>query len=538
MRLEIELIDSGGSGPAPGLPPVRVPPRRRGLDRFELFVLLAFAGVSVFVLALDVGRVVFNGAVWTGTDGVYIVDQMQYLSWIRDASHHFLSSNLFVLRDTPADYFQPAVTISGGLTALGMAPWLALLLWKPVAVLAIFSAVRAYAQRSLTGVWQRRTILVLALFFGSFTLVYGNWSVLGDLFPGFLSWGYTFGLMALAAMVWALVAYEDARVRRRRLWLPGMIGALASLLHPWNGELLIALVVAAELVMLVSRRYGRDHVRLTALTIVGTGVPLLYYAILGKADINWKLAQLASKHAFSFWSIALAVVPLLLPALVAYRKRPATFLAAATRMWPLVAFGIFLLSGTSLGATPLHAFQGITLPLSVLAVEGLTLLGWRRLPRPVLIGAVLVALFTIPALAKELSIAHSLSAPTPGNSNFITADERSALDYLAHNKDPGSVMTRSYLGAAVPGRTGRRTYVGDCLWSEPGCLTLTANAQWLFVAEPSGDPSPAEARTLVLNSGARFLLADCETTTDIPKLLGSIIRSSRRFGCAAVYEVE
>ena len=538
MRLEIELIDSGGSGPAPGLPPVRVPPRRRGLDRFELFVLLAFAGVSVFVLALDVGRVVFNGAVWTGTDGVYIVDQMQYLSWIRDASHHFLSSNLFVLRDTPADYFQPAVTISGGLTALGMAPWLALLLWKPVAVLAIFSAVRAYAQRSLTGVWQRRTILVLALFFGSFTLVYGNWSVLGDLFPGFLSWGYTFGLMALAAMVWALVAYEDARVRRRRLWLPGMIGALASLLHPWNGELLIALVVAAELVMLVSRRYGRDHVRLTALTIVGTGVPLLYYAILGKADINWKLAQLASKHAFSFWSIALAVVPLLLPALVAYRKRPATFLAAATRTWPLVAFGIFLLSGTSLGATPLHAFQGITLPLSVLAVEGLTLLGWRRLPRPVLIGAVLVALFTIPALAKELSIAHSLSAPTPGNSNFITADERSALDYLAHNKDPGSVMTRSYLGAAVPGRTGRRTYVGDCLWSEPGCLTLTANAQWLFVAEPSGDPSPAEARTLVLNSGARFLLADCETTTDIPKLLGSIIRSSRRFGCAAVYEVE
>ena len=211
-------------------------------------MLLAFAGVSVFVLALDVGRVVFNGAVWTGTDGVYIVDQMQYLSWIRDASHHFLSSNLFVLRDTPADYFQPAVTISGGLTALGMAPWLALLLWKPVAVLAIFSAVRAYAQRSLTGVWQRRTILVLALFFGSFTLVYGNWSVLGDLFPGFLSWGYTFGLMALAAMVWALVAYEDARVRRRRLWLPGMLGALASLLHPWNGELLIALVVAAELV--------------------------------------------------------------------------------------------------------------------------------------------------------------------------------------------------------------------------------------------------------------------------------------------------
>ena len=77
---------------------------------------------------------VVNGRVWTGTDGVYIVDQMQYLAWIRDASHHVLSSNLFVLRATPHDYFQPAVVISGAITALGVAPWLSLLLWKPVAV--------------------------------------------------------------------------------------------------------------------------------------------------------------------------------------------------------------------------------------------------------------------------------------------------------------------------------------------------------------------------------------------------------------------
>jgi hypothetical protein len=538
MRLEIELIDSGGGGPAPEPLPVQTPPRRRRLDVFELSVLVAFAVLSVFVLALDVGRVVFDGATWTGTDGVYIVDQMQYLSWIRDASHHLLVSNLFVLRDSPADYFQPAVAISGGLTALGMSAWLSLLLWKPVAVLGMFFAVRAYAGRSVSGLWPRRAVLVLALFFGSYTLVYGSWSVLGDLFPGFLSWGYTFGLMALAAMIFALVAYADARESRRRIWLPGLLGAVATLLHPWNGEQLIALVLAAELVMLISRRYSRDDIRLTAATVVGTGVALIYYAILGKADVNWKLAQIASKHAFSFWSIALAVLPLVLPAVVAYFKRPVTFLDAVTRTWPVVAFGIFLLSGTSLGATPLHAFQGITLPLGVLAVEGLLMLGWRRLPRAVLIGAAVVALFTIPATVKELSIAHTLAAPTPGNSNFIKHDERTALDYLAKNKDPGSVMTRSYLGAAVPGRTGRRTYVGDCLWSEPGCLTLTANAQWLFVAEPGGQPTPAAARSFVLGSGARFLLADCETTNDIPRLLAPIIRSTHSFGCATVYEVD
>ncbi len=121
------------------------------------------------------------------------------------------------------------------------------------------------------------------------------------------------------------------------------------------------------------------------------------------------------------------------------------------------------------------------------------MLGWRRLPRPVLIGAVLVALFTIPALVEELKIAHSLAAPTPGNANFINRDEMNALDYLAASKQPGSVMTRSYLGAAVPGRTGRQTYVGDCLWSEPGCLNLTSNAQTLF----SGSLSPAAARSFV-----------------------------------------
>ena len=497
-------------------------------------MLCLFAAVSLFVLGADLWQVIVHGRVWTGTDGVYIVDQMQYLAWIKDASKHVLASNLFVLRDTPADYFNPAVVVSGGLTALGVAPWLSLLLWKPVAVVAFFFAVRAFARRLLTGLWPRRAALVLALFFGSFTNVYGHFSVLGDLFPGFLTWGYVFGVMALAAMVWALVAHNDSRLNSRRLWLGGLLGGLASLLHPWNGELLIAMVVAAELVMLASRRIGRADLKLTIATVVGTGIPLLYYAILGKADLSWKLAQVASKHAFSFWSITIAIVPLLVPAIVAYTRRPTTFLAAATRTWPVAAFAIFVLSGTSLGATPLHSFQGITIPLAVLAVEGFQIIGWDRIQRPVLAGAVLVALFTIPTTFEELHIAHGLAAPTRNNANFIKGDERDALNYLEHLKKPGSVMTRSYLGAAVPGKTGRRTYVGDCLWSEPGCLTLTNNANTLF----QGSMTPAAAQSFVLNSGARFVLADCQTTADIQELLGPVIRSAHGFGCAAVYEVE
>lgn len=535
MRLEVELSEGGGASSAPGLPRVPITPRRQRLDHFDLSVLVVFSLLSLAVVVFDLWQVVVHGRVWTGTDGVYIVDQMQYVAWIRDASHHFLASNLFVLRSTPHDYFQPSVVISGGLTALGMAPWLSLLLWKPVAVGAFFFGTRAYMRRSLTGVWPRRTALVLALFFGSFTTVYGNFSVLGDLFPGFLTWGYVFAVIALAGMVWSMVCYQDALASGRRRWLPGLLGGVSTLLHPWNGELLIALVVAAEALMwLLDRRLDRRHVELAAFTIGGTAVSLVYFAILGKADLSWKLAQVASKHAWSFWSIAIAVLPLILPALVAYRRRPKTFLDAVTRTWPLAAFAIFVLSGTSIGATPLHSFQGITVPLAVLAVEGLQTLGWARLRHPIVAGAVLVALFTVPTTVDELRIARTLSAPTPNNGNFIKHDENLALNYLAKDPDAGGVMTRSYLGSVVPGKTGRHTYVGDCLWSEPGCYVLTANAKTLF----QGSMTPAAAQNLVLSSNARFVLADCQTTADLNKLLGPIIRSVHGFGCATVYEVE
>src|SRR5207244_3876702 len=155
-------------------PPAAPPPRKRRLDSFDRAVLWVFAAISMWVLVVDLWQVVVNGRVWTGTDGVYIVDQMQYLAWIRDASPHVLSSNLFVLRATPHDYFQPAVVISGAITALGVAPQLSLLVWKPVAVVAGFWAARSYTRRSLTGLWARRSALVLCLFFGCFTVIFGS----------------------------------------------------------------------------------------------------------------------------------------------------------------------------------------------------------------------------------------------------------------------------------------------------------------------------------------------------------------------------
>ncbi len=283
MRAEVtELREGATIAPAPQPSIVTVVRRRRRLDRFELAVLAAFACLSMWVLALDLWQVIAHGRVWTGTDGFFIVDQMQYLAWVSSASHGLIS-NMFVLHSTPADYFQPAIAISGLITALGVAPWLSLLLWKPVAVAGTFFAFRAYAHRSLFARSERRAVLVLALFYGSFSIVYGSFSVVGDLFPRFLTWGYPFGLIALAAMVLALLIYERARSAERVAWTPALLGSLASSMHPWQGELLILIVVGAELYGWRERPWTWRRLALGALTVLGTAVPLLYYVILGRA---------------------------------------------------------------------------------------------------------------------------------------------------------------------------------------------------------------------------------------------------------------
>jgi hypothetical protein len=504
------------------------------LDWFDQLALVLFGAISVWVLSLDLWQVIVHGQVWTGTDGVYITDQMQYLAWIRDASHHVLISNLFVLRHTSPVYFQPAIALSGGLVALGVAPWVALLVWKPIAVVVAFYGVRWYVRASFDTRGSRRAALALALFFGAFSIVYGSPSVVGDLFLGFLSWGYTFGLLATGAMLLALLAYDRARASGSDRGVAGvaLLGMLASLLHPWQGELLIICIVAAEAVSWRSTRRFRN-LGAAAVVTAATGAPLLYYIALGALDQSWHLARIASKHSFPLAAIGLAILPLALIAAPAYFTRPRSFLDLVTRIWPFAALAIYFISTSGTSATPLHAFEGVSVPLAILAVQGGRRAGIPRLPKAGAVATALVAAVTVPSVYMELREASRLVKPSPGNANFISRDEQRALRYLAQDPDPGGVISRLYLGMVIPGATGRQTFVGDCIWSEPGCNPRAEMAEWLF----NGTLTDRQARAFIRSTGARFVLADCQTSRNMDELLEDMSIDIEHFGCASVYEL-
>ncbi len=505
------------------LPTVR---QRRRLDWFDLSVLIVFAAVSVWVLGLDLWQVVAHHHVWTGTDGLFLTDQMQYLAWIQEASKHFLASDMFVLRSTPHDYFQPIVVLSAGLTALGVVPWLALLLWKPVAVIAAFAAIRSFTRYTLVDRFDRRAALVLALFFGT-------WGVVGDEWMPFWSWGYPFGLIAIAAVAGALMSYDRARANKRVTWVAPVLGMIASFTHPWQGEVLVLIVIGAELATW-RRKAPWRRLTLPAIMVAATAFPLVYYEALYRFDPAWHAAQGASRHVYSLSALVLPLLPLLIVGALAYRRRPVSFFDAALRVWPLATLAIYIFSETGISGTPLHAFAGITLPLSVLSVEGARSVGLRRIPGWRLLLVAVIAAATIPASISQLRLAKYWASPTPHNANFITHGERNALDYLKSNPTRGGVLARAtYLGIVIPGETGRRSYVGACLWSEPHCSDRIVFTRDLFL----GSDKPQQAQAFVRSTGARFLLKDCYSPEILQKTLGSMIKSVKRFGCATVYQV-
>ena len=96
------------------------------------------------------------------------------------------------------------------------------------------------------------------------------------------------------------------------------------------------------------------------------------------------------------------------------------------------------------------------------------------------------------------------------------------------------MLSSPYLGDAVPGETGRRSYDSDdWRWSQPNAFKRAHTARLLL----SGRLRPAAARKFVLGTGARFVLQNCGSRTDLERTLRPIISSVHRFGCATLYRV-
>ena len=519
---------------------------RPRLDRFELGSLAALFALSVAVLAGLLLRVWTQGGVITGSDGFLVVDQMQYLNWLRQAGDHVLVENLYDLDDGPRTFLHPGVLVSGVLHRLGFGVTAAYMAWKPVAVAARFAAGVAWTRRFLARRDDRRLALVLALFTASPVAAFVGWSGLGDvqdkfrfdflgneMWPGNWLWGYLFTALAVALLPLGLLAYERARggARRHLLWAAAA-GLLCAWLQPWQGATFAIVLVAAEA---LARRYEERPLarsaRDLAVPLAATALPLVYYFVLSQTDAAWELAGTANntdvQPRFPLWILVLGLAPLGLPALLAYRLPARDFGELALRVWPVAALLVYLQPS---GTFPFHAFQGLALPLAVLALLAVRARLAER-PLPLLPSLAAAALLIVPGTLYNGD--QMRDAINKGfQAHFMEPGERDALRHLDEAEEPGGVLAPAYLGTAVPAYTGRETWTGAGSWT-PDFVERSRQAVSLFEGEL---PRPA-AEALVRRSGARFLFSDCHDRADVTALLARVAEPPRRFGCATVWRV-
>jgi hypothetical protein len=530
-------------------PPRRSPARRvadrLGLDLVELTCLVLLCGVSVAVLLPLLTR----GRPLSGADGLFPADQLQYFTWIREASNHVLIGNLFDLAPGERSFFHPGFLLTGvvhAVTGIGI-PWVYLILWKPVTIALLFWGALRYIRRFLPAGGQRHTALVLALFAVMPTVAIVAWTgwggrprqytfdfISGEMWTGQYLWGYLFTGIAVGLMPFVLLAVErwrDGRAGTRTLVLAALGASIVMFLQPWQGATLCGIVVGVE----VWRRLRTgEPLRWGLLAIpLAAAPPAVYYWLLSHYDAAWKLAGESNaagaqpEWSWPWWTIALTLLPLALPAALAYRLPARTWQDVALRLWPFAAAAVYLQPA---GTFPYHSLQGIALPLSVLAVQGVVALRERRgfSLRPAWVVAAL-AVMTLPGFAHKLSVAAD-NVHMGADPYFIFPDEQKALRALENDPRAGGVLAPLYSGFLVPYTTGRETYVGALSWS-PDWRSRRTKADALFEGRLVGAP----ALEFVRSTRARFLYADCRKLADLTALLGPELERVDRYGCATVY---
>jgi hypothetical protein len=513
---------------------------RVGIDRFELCVLVAFASLSMVVFA----ALFTKGRALTGADGVLAADQLQYFTWIREASESGLIGNKFDFQPDSHVFLHPGFLFSGMIHAVtGLSVPLSFQLWKPVTVLLTFFAALAYVRRLLEDRTQRRVGLVLVLFAvmpASAAVAWTGWGgklrqysfdfISGEMWSGQYLWGYLMTGIAVFLMPLVLLGVERWRAERRprTLALSALGALLVCWLQPWQGGTLALIVIGVE----VLRRWRtgeRPDPALLAIPIA-VALPAIYYWVLSKTDPAWGLASESNAAgsqatwAWPWWAVVLTLLPLAAPAALAYRLRAPTWQDWAVRLWPFAAVAVYL---QPTGTFPYHAFQGLAIPLSILAVQGVVSV-WPR-PRPVLIVAAL-ALMILPGTIHKFEVAVQ-SVRAAGDPYFVFPGEQRAMDALEDDPRAGGVLATAYDGHMLPFKTGREVWVGALSWT-PDWDERVRVTRRLF---ETGMPA-AEARSFVGSTGARFIFVDCRPgLRDLHADLRPLLEAVRRYGCATLY---
>jgi hypothetical protein len=508
-------------------------PRRTWADPAALALLAVLGALAIAPLCGLLLRVALRGGHISGGDGFLVLDQMQYLNWLRQAGEHGLIANLYDLAPGPRSFLHPGLLASGALDALGAGVIAAYMAWKPVAVLALWAGALAWTTRFLPGRDARGRRLAatgLALLFASPVAAVVAWTGVGgertqfhfDFLSGELTttnylWGYLFTAIAVGLLPLGLLAHE-----RGRTGIAAAAGLAIAWLQPWQGATYLLVLLGAEAV-LWRRRGSAPPVRRLALEGAATAAPLVYYLLLSRLDPAWELAGRANDFgAWPWWVTVVGLAPLAVPAAFGLAQAPDDFAGWALRLWPVAVLLVFVQPA---GTFPAHAFQGVTLPLVVLAV-----LGWSdRLGRVSAVAA--LALLVLPGTCYRVEGLRR-AVNFGFQPFFLTDGEHAALRWLDAAPGPGGVLAPLYSGLLVPAWTGRETWVGAGSWT-PDFDARTQRAERLFSARMGR----AEAEALVRGSGARFVLSDCNGRADVRRLLAGVTGPPRRFGCATVWEV-
>ncbi|MDX6672290.1 MAG: hypothetical protein QOI91_2653 [Solirubrobacteraceae bacterium] len=519
---------------------------RRRSDLAVAALLTVWAALPLLLLAWAWR----HGDVLTGSDGALPGgDQLYYLSLARESGAHVLFGDRFDLGPVDRVGFNPVYLASGLAARVGLDPRAALWLWKPVAALVLAGGFAAYVRGFRLGRAGTAAALALALAYFSPLLPVLDWAgvldpfqrflallVSGELMPAWQLWGYTHAALALGAMAGAAVFAEralsaaDRAARRRAVAATAGLGALVALLHPWQGATLALMLAGAAAWEAGDPSPAAAPARERLRSVLAVLVPLaaiaavlVYLLVLSQTDPHWEAdGRQSEAPPFGVGYLLLGFGPLAALAALGVPRHPDGPRERLLLLWPVAAFAVYLAVSNS----RFHAFQGMSLPLAILAVRG-----WRRVRLPRMAGVLAVAAVTLPGLAYEIDTLRR-SVALDRNPYYLRPAEARALAHLQDRRVTGGVLAPASIGMAVPARTGRSTWVGHFAWT-PDYAARHDQAEALF----SGRMPAGAAVALVRATGARFLLSDCGDRPDLTPALRPLRPAVRRFGCATVYEL-